>query len=307
VLKYGTHTFVWIDEWSKEKGNRAIVAAADLGFDFIEVSLTKPDEFDASDHRDVLSQTGMRVTTSLVLPAWAHMPENPNGAKEYLTRALDMAESINSTYLCGCIAYALGRFGGSVPVDVEKRTIVNTLGEVALDAKRRGICLGIEVVNRYESHLYNTLADARQTILAIGLDNVKIHVDTYHMNYEEAGFYQPLVDCRDVLGYVHMSENHRGRLGSGTIQWDEVFRGLSDADYSGPLVLKCFAAVNPDLATAIKLWRPPQESPRLLAAEGLRFLRERAERFGLPIAGPLPPAENSAVGTVSGAGTSPVR
>ena len=278
---YGTHTFVWIDEWTKEKGNQAIRAAAEAGFDFIEISLMKPDEFDASAHKELLARTGLRATTSLVLPAWAHMPENPSGAKEYLIHALDKAESIGATHLCGCIAFALGKFGGSVPVEAERKVVVDALGEVALDAKRRGICLGIEVVNRYESHLYNTLADAKQTILAIGLDNVKVHVDTYHMNYEEAGFYQPLVDCADVLGYVHMSENHRGRLGTGTVNWGEVFRGLADSNYKGPFVVKCFAAVNPDLASAIKLWRPPKEPSRELATHGLEFLKGYVEKYGL--------------------------
>jgi D-psicose/D-tagatose/L-ribulose 3-epimerase len=101
------------------------------------------------------------------------------------------------------------------------------------------------------------------------------------MNIEEEGLYKSLVDCADVLGYMHMSENHRGLLGSGTVNWDEVFRGLVDANYKGPLVVKSFPAINPDLATAIKLWRPPTESSEFLAREGLKFLREHAEKYGL--------------------------
>ncbi len=158
--------------------------------------------------------------------------------------------------------------------------VIDTLGEVAEEARKRGITLGIEVVNRYESNLYNTLADTREAILAIGADNIKIHADTYHMLYEEEGLYKPLVDCADVLGYMHMSENHRGLLGSGTVNWDEVFRGLADAHYKGPMVVKSFPAVNPDLAAAIKLWRPPAQSSEFLAREGLKFLREHAEKYG---------------------------
>jgi D-psicose/D-tagatose/L-ribulose 3-epimerase len=169
----------------------------------------------------------------------------------------------------------LGKFTG------ERQVVIDTLGEVAEEAKKRGITLGIEVVNRYESHLYNTLADLRETILAIGADNIVIHADTYHMNIEEEGLYRPLVECADVLGYMHMSENHRGLLGSGTVNWDEVFRGLADANYKGPLVVKSFPAINPDLAAAIKLWRPPTQSSEFLASEGLKFLREHARKYGL--------------------------
>jgi D-psicose/D-tagatose/L-ribulose 3-epimerase len=281
MIKYGAHTFVWTDEWTREKGNEAIVASSEAGFDFIEISIMKPREFDPAAHKPLLARTGLGVTTSLVLPEWAHMPQRPEEAKKYLLYVLEKAEAIGSTYLCGCIAFALGVFGGSVPIQVERQVVIDTLGEVALDAKKRGICLGIEVVNRYESHLYNTLADARETILAIGADNVKLHVDTYHMNYEEEGFYNSLVSCGDTVGYVHMSENHRGKLGTGTVNWDEVFRGLAGAHYTGPLVVKCFAAVNPDLATAIKLWRPPKGPSWHLAAEGLKFLKEGTAKYGL--------------------------
>ncbi len=273
--KYGAHTFLWIDEWTTEKGNQAIAATGEVGFDFIEISLLKPEEFDAASHKKALADTGIEAMGSLVLPEWAHMPEEPEKAKQFLTSALEALEAVGGTYLGGCIAFALGKFTG------DRQVVIDTLGEVAEEAKKRGITLGIEVVNRYESNLYNTLADTRETILAIGADNIKIHADTYHMLYEEEGLYKPLVDCADVLGYMHMSDNHRGLLGSGTVNWDQVFRGLADANYTGPMVVKSFPAVNPDLAAAIKLWRPPTQSSEFLAGEGLKFLREHAEQYGL--------------------------
>ncbi len=139
----------------------------------------------------------------------------------------------------------------------------------------------LECCNRYETYLYNVLADAREAVLEIGTGNIEVHADTYHMNIEEEGFYQPIVDAADVLGYIHMSESHRGLVGTGTVNWDEVFRGLKDANYKGPLVLESFAAINPDLAAATCLWRPPNQPPEVLAAEGLKFLREGAAKAGL--------------------------
>ena len=279
--KYGAHAFVWIDDWSTEKGNQAIAAAGELGFDFIEIPLLKPQEFDAAAHRKALAEAGIEATASLVLPEDAHMPQQPERAKRFLTSALDKLDALGGTYLCGCIAFSLGTFTGEPPTDAERRTVIDTLGEVAAEAKKRGITLGFEAVNRYETYMYNALADARETIKAIGADNLQLHADTYHMNIEEEGFYRPLVACADVLGYIHMSESHRGLLGSGTVNWDEVFRGLADAKYTGPLVFESFAAINPDLAAATKLWRPPNQSSTVLASEGLKFLRAGTQRVGL--------------------------
>ena len=217
----------------------------------------------------------------MVLPDSAHMPEAPERAKQFLITALDQLEAVGGTYLCGCIAYALGKFSGIPPTNDERQTVIDTLGEVALEAKKRGMRLGFEVVNRYESYLYNSLADARETLRAINADNLDLHADTYHMNIEEESFYQPLIESADVLGYIHMSESHRGLVGNGTVNWDEVFRGLADARYTGPLVLESFAAINPDLAAATKLWRPPDQSSAVLAREGLKFLKEHARQYGL--------------------------
>ena len=63
--------------------------------------------------------------------------------------------------------------------------------------------------------------------------------------------------------------------------WDEVFRGLADAKYQGALTLESFTAINPDLMAATKLWRPPRQPSEVLAGEGLKFMRAKAEQYGL--------------------------
>ncbi len=63
---FGAHAFLWIDEWTTEKGNHAICQAADLGFDFLEIPLLKPQEFDAAAHKKALRESG-------------HMLEHPDG------------------------------------------------------------------------------------------------------------------------------------------------------------------------------------------------------------------------------------
>jgi D-psicose/D-tagatose/L-ribulose 3-epimerase len=65
------------------------------------------------------------------------------------------------------------------------------------------------------------------------------------------------------------------------VNWEQVFHGLKDAEYQGPLVLESFSANNPALIAAIRLWRPPAQSPEHLAREGLKFLKEWSERVSL--------------------------
>ena len=279
--KFGAHAFLWISDWTTEKGNLAIQSAAELGFDFIEIPLLKPDEFDSKAHKQALESAGIGAVASLGLPEGYHMPSNPEGAKQFLYTALEKLSDAGGQYLCGCIAYTIGELTGKPPTQEERQIVVDTLGEVAERAASMGMRIGLEVVNRNEGYLYNTLEDGREAVLAVGAENINLHADTYHMNIEEEGFYNPIVNTADVLGYIHMSESHRGLIGTGTIDWDEVFRGLKDANYQGPLVLESFTSINPDLIAATKLWRAPKYEPQVFAEKGLEFLKNKAAEYKL--------------------------
>jgi len=94
---------------------------------------------------------------------------------------------------------------------------------MALEAKKRDIKLTMEFIIRYEGHMDNALEDARESINAVGMNNLELHADTYHMNIGDESFYKPLVACKDALDYIHMSESHRGQVGTGTINLYQVF------------------------------------------------------------------------------------
>lgn len=278
---YGAHAYLWIKDWNDIDGKIAIDGAARAGFDFIELPIYNLSGFNGKTARKYLSDAGISAVAATVLPPDAHMPENPKAAKQYLYKVLDQVENAGGFALGGCIAYALEKFTGAPPTNAERQIVIDTLSEVGFEAKKRGIQLFIEVLNRYETYLYNTLADTRETVTAIGADLVQVQADTYHMNIEEEGFYKPIVQCGDALGYIHISESHRGLLGTGTVNWDEVFRGLAEALYKGPLALEFFLDISPDLMAATKLWRPPKIDPHTMAVKSLSFMKTYAEEYNL--------------------------
>jgi len=279
--KFGVHSFVFIGAWDTDAGNHAIREAGRIGFDVIEIPMLKPAEFDVASHRAALEAANVTPTCSLALPRALHMPAHPEAARAFLGLALEKTAAVGSTVLGGCIAYSLGELTGAPPTAEERQVVVEVLRDVAAEAKQRGITLALEPCNRYETYMYNRLADVREAIKAVGVDNLLLHADTYHMNIEEDSFRSAFVAAGDVLGYVHMSESHRGLVGSGTVKWDEVWQGLADIHFDGYLVLESFAAINPDLAAATCLWRPPQQSSETIACAGLEFLRTGAQAYGL--------------------------
>ncbi|MCG8351786.1 MAG: sugar phosphate isomerase/epimerase [Chloroflexales bacterium] len=279
---FAAHAFIWVGEWNATTGLEAIRGAADAGVDILEIPLLRPAEFDAALVKRQLAEHGIGGACSLVLPADAHMPAQPKAALAFLTLALDQVETLGATYLGGVLYANLGHLTRQPPTADERATCIEVLGQVAAEAQKRGITLGIEPVNRYETYLYNTASDTIKLIDAIGADNVVLHLDTYHMNIEEQGFSNPITQAGKRLGYIHLSESDRGLVGKGNVRWDEVFAGLAEVGYTGPLVLESFAAVNPDLIGATCMWREAGYTGAQLAREGIAFLRDRAAAVGLP-------------------------
>ena len=123
MAKFGAHSFLWIDQWTTEKGNYAINAAAEMGFDYVELHLLQPFEFEGEIHKKVLRDAGIEAVASLGLPEELHMPENPECAKKFLYKALQKLQDAGSTYLCGCIAYTIGKFSGQPPIKAERQIV----------------------------------------------------------------------------------------------------------------------------------------------------------------------------------------
>ena len=129
-------------------------------------------------------------------------------------------------------------------------------------------------MNRYESNLVNTAEQALALVDQVGAPNLVVHLDAYHMNIEETTLADPVRQCGDRLGYVHIGDSHRGYLGTGTVAFDELFRALAEIGYRGPLTLESFstAVISERFATALAVWRDPWEDGRDLAGHARRFI-----------------------------------
>ena len=279
MSSFGAHAFIWAGDWTPEGAERVISGAADAGLDFVEIPLLRPSDTDVAGTRELLDQHGIGCTCSLGLPKEAHLPFYPEKAEEFLKQAVDVTAGLGSTALSGAIYTNLGTLTGEPPSNEELDTVAWVLKRVARYAADRDLQLGIEAVNRYESHLINLVEQLNTMLDNIDEPNVFAHLDTYHMNIEEKGFYEPIVQLGNKLKYIHLSESDRGTPGTGNVYWNEVFRGLRDIGYEGHLVMESFAAINKDIAGATAIWRDVVGDPEILIRDGLSFLRNRASEY----------------------------
>ena len=278
---FGAHAFIWAGEWTREGAERVISGAAEAGLDFVEIPLLDPGSIDVEHTRSLLDRYGLGCSCSLGLPPEVHLPSNPEGARRFLDGAVETTAALGSPMLTGCLYTHVGTLTGKPPEPAEIELVVRILKETARRAAEYGVELGIEAINRYETYLLNLASHAGELLDRIDEPNVFVHLDTYHMNIEERGFYEPIVSLGSRLGYIHLSESDRGTPGTANVHWDEVFRGLKDIDYGGALAIESFAAVNEALIGATALWRDVVGDPDALVRGGLAFLRAMGREHGV--------------------------
>lgn len=278
---FGVHGMMWSTVWDHAGAERAIAGAARYGQDFIEIPLIDIASVDTKHSRALLEKHDLRATCSLVLPepAWASV--RPNAAVEHLRSALDKASEMGAEALTGVTFGGTNERTGVRPTQGEYDNLTRALAAAAKHAKTLGLQFGIEAVNRYESHLINSAEQAVALVERIGMDNVFIHLDTFHMNMEEKGIGNGIIAARDHLKYMHMSESDRGTPGFGNVAWNEVFAALSVIGFKGLLVLESFAGMPVEMAGAISTWRPVARSAEEVLEKGLPFLRDKADQYRL--------------------------
>lgn len=278
---FGVHTSMWTMNWDRAGAEKAVAAASHYGMDFIEIALLDAPAVDAAHTRALLEKHGLEGVCSLGLPepAWASL--RPDAAIEHLTVAIDKAAEMGCLALSGVTYGGIGERTGVPPTETELDNVARALDAAARHARRRGILLGIEPVNRYETHLINTGRQAAQMIERIGADNMFVHLDTYHMNIEEKGAANGILDAREHLRYIHLSESDRGTPGCGTCDWDEVFATLAAIGFTGGLAMESFINMPPEVAFGLSVWRPVAKDEAEVMGNGLPFLRNKAAQYHL--------------------------
>ncbi|MEO1397488.1 MAG: sugar phosphate isomerase/epimerase family protein [Pseudomonadota bacterium] len=278
---FGVHTSMWTMSWDAEGAARAIAAAKASGMDFVEIALLDPVSTDAQLGRRLLIEADLPAVCSLGLPEAVWASRNPDGAIDFLRLAIEKTAGLGAAALTGVTYGGIGERSGQPPTVTELDNVARALSEAAKIAKIHGLALGIEPVNRYETHLINTAAQGVDMIERIGAENMFLHLDTYHMNIEEKGVGNGIIAASDYLRYIHLSESDRGTPGSGTCDWDEIFATLAAIGFDGGMAMESFINMPPEIAYGLSVWRPVADRAQTVIDRGLPFLRYKAAQYGL--------------------------
>jgi D-psicose/D-tagatose/L-ribulose 3-epimerase len=259
-IEFGGPALVWVGDWSPSSARAAISSAARNGYDYIELAIFDPWNFDTKLTKDLLQEFGLRAHASLGLSATTDVtstdPSIVAKGDELLRKVADVLHQLGGTELCGVIYSALAKYPS--PATKENRSnSVKAMQRLADYTADLGINIDLEVVNRYESNIMNTGMEGLDFLDEVNRPNAFLHLDTYHMNIEEDGMQKSVLAAGDRLGYVHIGESHRGYLGTGNVDFDSFFKALKQINYKGPITFESFssAVVDPSLSNTLCVWR----------------------------------------------------
>jgi D-psicose/D-tagatose/L-ribulose 3-epimerase len=284
MVEYAVHSLLWAERFDLDP-EPVVEKAKKFGFDGIEVYVS-PEQIESFDKMRVKkalesARMGCVGSTSLTLGTDITSSDEATRKRgiDYLKNAAKLFSELGASLVTGVTYAAWGKIVGRGRTKEEWAHSVQSLKEACLSIRNYKMAIGLEPVNRFETYLLNTADDAIKLAKEVGEPNVGVHLDTFHMNIEEKNYYAPIVKTGELLCHMHCCENDRGTAGTGSVNWDEVFKGLADISYDKWITLESFTPEIKSVAASTAMWRQIAPSADALAADGLKFLKSMEREY----------------------------
>jgi D-psicose/D-tagatose/L-ribulose 3-epimerase len=278
-VKLGMNMLLWSTDVAGDAYKPVFEMLKDAGYDGVEIPIFELDREPYAPLGDWLRGIGLEPIGVSARGEDANPvspdPEVRRNALRENVATLDCAQALGASIVLGPIQTGLGVFTGAGPTREEWAWAVDQLQALSEAADERGITLAIEPLNRFEQYLTNTAADGARLCRDVGHPRCRMMYDTFHANIEEKDPRAALEDCKDMLEYVHISENDRSTPGAGQVDWDTTFAALAAIGYDGWYTVEAFGDRLPALAAATNIWRRMFESEEQLARDAAAFVRAR--------------------------------
>lgn len=277
-MRFGICLYLWTTDLT-DKYLHLIGDMRRLGYDGVEVPLSTANTSDYRRIRQVLDDEGMACTTIInVGPDKDTVSGDPAvraAALEELKFGVETSALLGSQVMAGPYQCAYAHFTGAGPTEEELDRSADVLRKAAEFAQPAGVRLAAEFLNRHESYLINTMAAGADLARRVGHPSFGILYDTHHAHAEEDDVGAAIRKHAGHIHHVQFSENNRGSLGAGQVDWGATVTALKDVGYDGWVSAEAFAADVPGLSSAAHVWRNTFPSKDSFAQSAIAFMREQ--------------------------------
>lgn len=279
-MKIGATTWLWVSPLSTAAAVELIPRIAKLGFDAVELPLEDLAVVDARQIRQLISDHGLQVSVCGAFGPGRDLTNDDPAVRlstwDYIRGCLDFAATVGASCLGGPLYSEVGKRRQLPEAERRAEWQLAAAGiRTACDAAaERGLKIAIEPLNRFETDLVHTAADAVRMVREVDHPAAGVMLDSFHMTIEEDDLEKAIRTAGPYLLHVQVSENQRGIPGTGLTNWDAFARGLKAIDYRGMVTIESFTPENRDLAAAVCIWKRRSPDQDTFAREGLAFLRK---------------------------------
>jgi len=93
--------------------------------------------------------------------------------------------------------------------------------------------IALEPITRFLTHFVTRVDQATGLVNDAKVSKIGVLADVFHMNIEEKSIEESLKQSRDYLAHVHVSDSNNFVPGTGHLNFDTIFKVLSELNYDG--------------------------------------------------------------------------
>jgi len=246
MMKYAAYARIFRGETLEQILNRL----ARYSFDGIEL-VGEVETPDTEKNLELITSYGLEVSDVVASYDWDLKDQrdlsNPNekmrrrAINYYIENCVNYARDMEAPLVV--LAPAWGKTSPIKPIEKEWRYMVSALKEIGSHAAGVGVQIAVEPAQRYHTYLVNSVDHALRLIKDVGLENVRIMLDTFHMNIEEKDSAAAIKRAGERLIHVHAADSNRGAIGDGHIDFKKIIEALKEIGYRRYISIEAFPFV----------------------------------------------------------------
>jgi D-psicose/D-tagatose/L-ribulose 3-epimerase len=274
-MKIGVSAFAWTADF-KESHLDVLPSLREEGLSAIEVPMFDPAKLPTAQIRRAVEANGLACTVCAILPPGIN-PISPDvdvrkRSVEHLKKCVEATQAMGAALIGGPLYAPIGYFASRRRSLDDWNYALDSFSVILPLLDSHEITLSIEPVNRSETFFLTTAKEARALCDALDHPRVGVTLDTFHANIEEKNIAQAVRSLGNRLKHIHASENDRGLLGSGHVDFPGIIEALHDIEYEGYLMIEGFGYSPKEVNAPGFLWADMKVSPEALAFSGARYL-----------------------------------
>jgi sugar phosphate isomerase/epimerase len=210
-----------------------------------------PDRISASEFLPIIESLGLHIPAVQGVWGYSHAGESRDLAGpdeearrrgiEHAKEAVDLAVELGADCFQVCAPQpGVPQFlFPDHPIRALRSRFLESLKEICEYAGERDITILLEPVNAHEAYpgVLTSVPEAISLIQELGLGNMGIQPDIYHMNIADGPISDALRAAGNLIRHVHVNETNRYGLGTGHADYTAILRTLKEIDCTAYLAV----------------------------------------------------------------------